>query len=174
MEESTTSLLSKFVLLIIGWHLAAHSISRYYEERIFSPRFHACTLLCYIKACTMKGTTSKSQGSWQKGPVLPFVSRSAAQLHYSCACQSASMCSCLVSRGFPPLSPIFSRISSTAFSKAALSCSRVTIDCFSLPSLLSKSSTVASRFWIFPLATFQRKKRVGRGRRGRKKKKMNW
>lgn len=94
--------------------------------------------------------------------------------HYNCERQSASVC--LVSRGFPSVSPIFFRISSTAFSKAARSCSRVRMDCFSLPSLVNKSSTVASRFWIFPLATFQNKKKWGEGKRGRKKRKSikNW
>lgn len=35
---------------------------------------HACILLCYSKACTMNVTMSNSHGSWQKDPVLPFVS----------------------------------------------------------------------------------------------------
>lgn len=133
---------------------------------------HACILLCYSKACTTKVTMSNPHGSWQKDPVLPFVSCSACLLHYNCEHQKASMCSCLVSRGFPSVPPIFFRISSTAFSKEARSCSRVRMDCFSLPSLVNRSSTVASRFWIFPLATFQSKKKEGGGgRKGRKNKK---
>lgn len=115
---------------------------------------HARILLCHSKACTMNTTMSNPHGSWQFFPLF------LAQLlwAYNCACQSAPMCSCLVGRGFPSISPIFFCISSTAFSRVARSCSRVRMDCFSLPSLVNKSSTVASRFWIFPLATYQSKK----------------
>lgn len=128
---------------------------------------HAHILLCHNKACTTNTTMSNPHGSWQNDSVLPFVSCSASLLPYNCAGQSASS-SCLV-RGFPSVSPVFFCISSTAFSRAARSCSRVRMDCLSLPSLVNKSSTVASRFWIFPLATYQSKKTGGeKGWEGKK------
>lgn len=130
---------------------------------------HAHILLCHRKARTMNTTMSNPHGSWQNDSVLPFVSFSASLLPYNCAGQSASSSS-LVSRGFPSVSPVFFCISSTAFSRAARSCSRVRMVCFSLPSLVNKSSTVASRFWIFPLATYQSKKIGGdKGWEGEKK-----
>lgn len=99
----------------------------------------------------------------------PFVSCLISLLRYNCECQTASMSSCLVSRGFLSVLPIFFCISSTAFSKSARSCSRVRMDCFNLPSLVNKRSTVASRFWIFPLATFPKEEERRRGRKEKKK-----